>query len=293
MASEVKWIKIVTDIFDDEKILIIESMPDADTIIVIWFKLLCLAGKQNNSGVFTICERMPFTEEMFAAVFRRPLNSVRMALKTFENLGMIEIINDTVTISTWHKYQSLDAYEKHKAADRLYQQRKRQEKRAMLLEGVNEPPLDEKIDGSSIDTSTGIDAVEIDRDKDKEKEDSSKGKTAKKQRKEVPDDEAMFHIPLSDGTFYNVGAEEVKMYRGLYPDVDIEQEYRNMIGWCNQNPKKTRKGVGRFINGWLARSKNSSRRNGFQQVRNANAQKNRYVPVPDALPDDDINPFKR
>ena len=36
--TEVKWIKIVTDIFDDEKILIIESMPEADAMIVIWFK---------------------------------------------------------------------------------------------------------------------------------------------------------------------------------------------------------------------------------------------------------------
>ncbi|NQN39323.1 hypothetical protein HPA20_10690, partial [Streptococcus suis] len=35
MASEIKWIKIVTDIFDDEKILLIESLPEADTIIVI------------------------------------------------------------------------------------------------------------------------------------------------------------------------------------------------------------------------------------------------------------------
>ncbi len=51
--AEVKWIKIVTDIFDDEKILLIESMPEHDAIIVIWFKLLCMAGKTNNSGVFT------------------------------------------------------------------------------------------------------------------------------------------------------------------------------------------------------------------------------------------------
>ncbi|MDR7856641.1 phage replisome organizer N-terminal domain-containing protein [Tissierella sp.] len=34
---EVKWIKIVTDIFDDDKVLLIESMPEADGIIVIWF----------------------------------------------------------------------------------------------------------------------------------------------------------------------------------------------------------------------------------------------------------------
>ena len=60
--TEVKWIKIVTDIFDDEKILIIESMPEADAMIVIWFKLLCLAGKQNNSGVFTINNRIAYTD---------------------------------------------------------------------------------------------------------------------------------------------------------------------------------------------------------------------------------------
>ena len=63
MASEVKWIKIVTDIFDDEKIMLIESMPDADTIIVIWFKLLCLAGKTNTLGVLLMNDRIPFNDE--------------------------------------------------------------------------------------------------------------------------------------------------------------------------------------------------------------------------------------
>ena len=66
--AEVKWIKIVTDIFDDEKILLIESMPDADSIIVIWFKLLCLAGRQNNSGVFLMNGRIPYTDEMLATL---------------------------------------------------------------------------------------------------------------------------------------------------------------------------------------------------------------------------------
>lgn len=34
--------------FDDEKIRIIESMPDADTILICWIKLLSLAGKQTQ-----------------------------------------------------------------------------------------------------------------------------------------------------------------------------------------------------------------------------------------------------
>lgn len=105
--AEVRWIKIVTDIFDDEKMLMIETMPKGDTIIVIWFKLLCLAGKQNNSGVFQLGQ-MPYTDEMFATIFRRPINTVRLALQTFEKFGMIEIISNTVTVPNWEKHQSID-----------------------------------------------------------------------------------------------------------------------------------------------------------------------------------------
>ena len=92
--SDVKWIKIATDIFDDDKILLIETLPDADSIIVIWFKLLCLAGKQNNSGVFLLNDRIAYTDKMLATIFRRKEATVQLALKTFEEFGMIEIVDD-------------------------------------------------------------------------------------------------------------------------------------------------------------------------------------------------------
>lgn len=115
---EVKWIKIVTDIFDDEKMLLIESLPDADGIIVCWFKLLCLAGKQNNSGVLMLNDRIAYTDEMLATVFRRPLQTVRLALETFERFGMIEIVNGTITIPNWEKHQNIDGLEKVRAQTR-------------------------------------------------------------------------------------------------------------------------------------------------------------------------------
>jgi predicted phage replisome organizer len=124
--AEVRWIKIVTDIFDDEKILLIEQLPENDTIIVIWFKLLCLAGKQNNSGVFTINDKIPYTEEMLSAIFRRPINTIRMALKFFEQYGMIEIINGVITIPNWGKHQNLDSIERKKEYMRTYMQEYRQ-----------------------------------------------------------------------------------------------------------------------------------------------------------------------
>lgn len=98
--ADIKWIKITTDIFDDEKILLIESLPEADSIIVIWFKLLCLAGKMNNSGVFLLSDKIAYTDKMLATIFRRKESTVQLALKTFEQFGMIEILDGVITIRT-------------------------------------------------------------------------------------------------------------------------------------------------------------------------------------------------
>ncbi len=129
--ADVKWIKICTDIFDDDKILLIESMPEADAIIVIWFKLLCMAGKHNNSGVFTMNERLAYTDEMLSTIFRRPINTVRLALSVFEQYGMIEIVDGTITIPNWEKHQSLDKIERAKELTRL-RVAKHREKQKML-----------------------------------------------------------------------------------------------------------------------------------------------------------------
>ena len=157
----VKWIKIVTDIFDDEKMLLIESLPGADSIIVIWFKLLCLAGKNNNSGVFLLNGRIPYTEEMLATIFRRDLNTVRFALKTFEDFDMVEIINDTITIPNWSKHQTLDAYEKKKERDRIYQKERREKQRRIALST-------EKSSDTSAEKSSDVVALEEDKEKEEE-----------------------------------------------------------------------------------------------------------------------------
>lgn len=141
MASEVKWIKIVTDIFDDEKILLIEALPEADTIIVIWFKLLCLAGKLNSCGVLILNGRIAYTDEMLSQIFRRPLNLIRLALTTFEKFGMIEVINDTITIPNWEKHQNIEGMERIRELTRKRVAEYRERERQKLLDvtkGVTE-----------------------------------------------------------------------------------------------------------------------------------------------------------
>lgn len=146
--GEVKWIKIATDIFDDEKILLIESFPDAYAIITVWFKLLCLAGKKNNGGVFLMNDKIPYTDKMLTTIFRMNESTVKLALNAFEQFKMIEIVEGIITIPNWNKYQTLDAYERKKERDRLYQEERRAKQRALI-----EKSSDKSSDKSSERTS--------------------------------------------------------------------------------------------------------------------------------------------
>lgn len=168
--ADVKWIKITTDIFDDEKILLIESLPDPYAIITCWFKLLCLAGKQNNSGVFMM-GRIAYTDKMLATIFRMNEATVTMALQTFEQFGMVEIVDGVITIPNWDKHQSLDAYEKKKERDRLYQQQRR-DKQRLLASGSSDKSSDSKATPSS---DVAVSEEDIDKDKDKEKDRDREG----------------------------------------------------------------------------------------------------------------------
>lgn len=158
--AEVKWIKIATDIFDDEKILLIEDLPDAYAIITVWFKLLCLAGKKNNGGVFLMNDKIPYTDKMLATIFRMNESTVKLALNAFEQFKMIEIVEGIITIPNWNKHQTLDAYERKKERDRLYQEGRRAKQRALI----------EKSSDKSSERTPDVAVSDIDKEEDKDKE---------------------------------------------------------------------------------------------------------------------------
>lgn len=112
--SEVQWIKLAVSIFDsNRKIKQIETMKNGDTILVIWFKLLCLAGKINDGGVIYITPDVPYTTEGLADELRRPIAVVKIALDTFESYGMI-LRDDMgfIRLSSWGKHQNVEGLEK-------------------------------------------------------------------------------------------------------------------------------------------------------------------------------------
>ena len=130
--ADVKWIALAVNMFDDEKIALIEAMPDADAIIVIWLKMLTLAGKLNNGGVLMMSNGLPYTDEMLSTLFHRPLNTVRLALTTFEQYGMIEYIDNVITLPNWEKWQKVDSLDKVREQTRLRVAKHRAKQKALV-----------------------------------------------------------------------------------------------------------------------------------------------------------------
>lgn len=243
--ADVKWIKIATDIFNDEKILLIESLPEADTIITIWFKLLCLAGRQNNSGIFIMNDKIPYTDKMLATIFRRKEASVQMALKTFQEFEMIEIVDNVITIPNWDKYQKLDAYEAKKEYDRQYQAKKRLEQKEKLLV-VNNRTTDS--------TMVGILDKEEDKDKEVLKENIIKEKNQPFSLKIPQELQELFDYWNSKGIVVHRTINEkmvqlLKKALDLYGQAQIKQAIKNYSIVLNDSTYyfKTRWTIGDFV----------------------------------------------
>ncbi|PGA60821.1 replication protein, partial [Bacillus pseudomycoides] len=100
------------------------------------------------------------SDEMLATLFNRPIATVRLALQTFQQFGMIEITDDQyICISNWEKHQNVDGLEKIREQNRLRKQKQREK-------------LKLEMSRDSRETITQSHAIDIEEDKelDKEKE---------------------------------------------------------------------------------------------------------------------------
>lgn len=169
--AEISWIKLKTTMFDDEKIRLIQAMPESDAILVIWIRLLVLAGKTNDDGLIYIQRNMPYSEEMLATLFSKPVTVVRLALNTLQRFNMVDLNEDGfVLIENWEKHQNVDGMEKVKEQNRLRKQKQRKKQK------VNSLPDGCHVTGHDDVTQSHATDIDLDKDKDIDKEIDNKDK---------------------------------------------------------------------------------------------------------------------
>ncbi|NRZ25360.1 putative phage replisome organizer [Clostridium beijerinckii] len=130
MMADIKWIKLATGMPDDEKMRLIDALPERDTVHYLWIRLLIQAAKTNSDGEIFLSEDIPYTDKMLSVLFSRPLASIKLALKTLSRLGMIEIsLDKIIRIVNWDKHQNIEGMERVREQNRKRAENHREKKK--------------------------------------------------------------------------------------------------------------------------------------------------------------------
>lgn len=135
--TDIQWIKLSTDIFNNRKIRQIQNLPQGDTILVIWLKLLVLAGQINDSGLVYITPHIGYNTESLAAEMQRPAAMIQLAMDCFVQFGMAEVDErGIIFLPGWETYQNVDGMERIREQNRSRQKRYYDRKKALKESNV-------------------------------------------------------------------------------------------------------------------------------------------------------------
>lgn len=129
--SEVKWVKITTDMFDNRKIKYLRKLPEGNNICLIWVMLLTMAGRCNTNGLIFLTENIPYTPKILADELGFEEMTVELALNQLMQLNMIEDIDGHIAIAGWEEYQNIEGMDKVREQNRLRKQKQRENEKLL------------------------------------------------------------------------------------------------------------------------------------------------------------------
>lgn len=214
------WLKLKRDFFKRHDIRIIESMPNGKEYILFYLKLLC--ESVDHEGKLRFSENIPYNEDMLATITNTNVDIVRMAIKVFQELNMMEVLdNGTYFMQEVQKMMGSETY---------WAERKR----------IQRAGVDYKLETMSNECPTcPTKSKSIDIDKDIDIKEKDKKKTGKR-----------FTPPTID----EVDAYCKERKNGINPETfyDFYQSKGWMVG---KNPMKDWKAA---VRTWEKRDKNDS-----------------------------------
>lgn len=287
MAKRYYWLKLKDDWFNSKVIKKLRKIAGGDTYTIIYLKTLLLSLKNEGKLYYEGVEES-FAEEL-ALELDEDVDNVNVTLSFLKSYGLIEIVDTDAYMLT---EVPLSIGSESEAAGRMRKCRANKDKK-LLEEKTSQcyAPVTES-DGSVTERYTDID---IEKEKEKEKEnkntlaqrpaDPGAGpetdvpspvagrirpslKAGAGQQSNEAQEADVEAVILNDGTEWRPDQALFAEYVRLYPNVDVKRQFNEMRGWCIANPakRKTKRGVKRFVNGWLSRAQD--RRRFSQQGKN-------------------------
>lgn len=161
MAKKLYWLKLKKDFFKRHDVRIIEAMPNGKDYVLFYLKML--VESLDHEGKLRFSETIPYNAEMLATITNTNIDIVRAALKIFEELQMVEILDDhTIYMQEVNKMTGCETDEHTREQNRIRQQRYR-DKQKLEIE-------DKTLHNVSVTLNRNVEKeLEIEKDKEKDK----------------------------------------------------------------------------------------------------------------------------
>jgi len=116
------WLKLKRDFFKRHDIEIVEAMPNGKDYVLFYLKLLI--ESIDHEGTLRFSDTIPYDEQMISVITRTNIDIVRSAMKIFEHLNLVEIMDDkTIYLKEAAKLLGCESY----SAERMRNYRENQE----------------------------------------------------------------------------------------------------------------------------------------------------------------------
>lgn len=131
MAKKYYWLKLHKDFFKRHEIRIIESMDNGKDYILFYLKLLL--ESVSHEGMLRFSELIPYNEQMLSSITNTNVDVVRSAMKIFQDLNMIEVLDDETIFmaEVQEMIGSCTSDEGYRENHRLRQQRYRERQKQL------------------------------------------------------------------------------------------------------------------------------------------------------------------
>lgn len=256
MADNKKYyyLKLKEGFFDSKDMKLLQGLKDGYIYSDILLKLYLQSLRQEGRLMYR--DIIPYTPEMIATVTNHQVGTVEKAMKIFEQMGFIEILdNGAIYMLDIQNFIGQSSSE----ADRIRNYRKTINDEKSRLTEVSSVTNVITEDVQMYNESTPEIRDKSIENKDKENINILARSSGKQTSEPEADVEALI---LNDGTEWRPTEALFAEYVRLYPSVDVKQQFNVMRSWCLSNPRKckTKRGITRFVNSWLSREQDKGYR---------------------------------
>lgn len=257
LAKRYFWLKLHAGWFDSKIIKRLRKIAGGDTYTIIYLKMMLLSLK-NEGKIF-----YEGIEDDFAAELALELDedeeNVQVTVQFLERYGLLELIETDEYLLT--EVPSTIGSESESAR----RVRKHRDNINRKKEDIKSLQCNADVTACNTDVQKCNTEIEkdIELDKDIEKDISCP------ELNSGPEPEPVIMLPLNTGEEYPVFQSDIDEFAELYPAVDVLQAMRGMKGWLKTNPakRKTKKGIQRFMNSWLAKEQDKGGNSRYQKNR--------------------------